>query len=205
MTSSELKRYSDLMAEFRKYGIPIDDISKFANLVNNLKQYDYDAGKVLNQYSDLDFLSWHHDYLQQAKRSLENENRNLEQQRSTLQGFVNMHNQVLSKYRDLETMGFGLNQLQFLWITVNEIALENNMPVKEAVTKFLLDVENQYNSKLGFESRIESLGYEVNRLTQERTRLRTELQLLPLVGPKLVKLTQSGVSEQDIINIVLRI
>ena len=52
MTSSELKRYSDLMAEFRKYGIPIDDISKFANLVNNLKQYDYDAGKVLNQYSD---------------------------------------------------------------------------------------------------------------------------------------------------------
>ena len=130
------------------------------------------------------------------KRSLENENRNLEQQRSTLQGFVNMHNQLPSKYRDLETMGFGLNQLQFLWITVNEIALENNMPVKEAVTKFLLDVENQYNSKLGFESRIEELGYEVNRLTQERTRLRTELQLLPLVGPKLVKLTQSGVSEQ---------
>ena len=37
---------------------------------------------------------------------------------------------------------------------------------------------------------------------QEEARLRTELLLLPLVGPKLVKLTQSGVSEQDIINIV---
>jgi len=30
---------------------------------------------------------------------------------------------------------------------------------------------------------------------------RAELLLLPLIGSKLVKLTQSGVSEQDIINI----
>ena len=38
---------------------------------------------------------------------------------------------------------------------------------------------------------------------QEEARLTgTELLLLPGVGPKLVKLTQSGVSEQDIINIV---
>ena len=35
----------------------------------------------------------------------------------------------------------------------------------------------------------------------EETRLRTELLLLPLVGPKLVKLTQNGVTEQDIIDI----
>jgi hypothetical protein len=45
------------------------------------------------------------------------------------------------------------------------------------------------------------LRNEVNKLYQEEARLRTELLLLPLVGPKLVKLTQSGVSEQDIINI----
>jgi hypothetical protein len=34
MTSSELKRYSDLTAEFRKYGISIDDISKLAKIRN---------------------------------------------------------------------------------------------------------------------------------------------------------------------------
>ncbi|MGC2685853.1 MAG: hypothetical protein WA323_28695 [Candidatus Nitrosopolaris sp.] len=39
MTSSELKRYSNLTAEFRKYVIPIDDISKFAKLVKNLKTH----------------------------------------------------------------------------------------------------------------------------------------------------------------------
>ncbi|MFZ0225086.1 MAG: helix-turn-helix domain-containing protein, partial [Candidatus Nitrosopolaris sp.] len=201
MTSSVLKWYSDLREELRKYGIPIHDISKFAKLVNNIRQYDYDARKVIDKFSDLDGLRLHHQFLQEAIASLENKNRALDQQRSTLELFVNMHNQILSNYQHLETMGFGLKQLQFLWSTVNEIALENNIPVKGAVTKFLSDVERQYDNKLGFESKIESLRYEVNKLNQEQAMLRAGLILLPLVGPKLVKLTQSGVSEQDIVNI----
>ncbi|MGB8936525.1 MAG: hypothetical protein WCC17_15635 [Candidatus Nitrosopolaris sp.] len=99
-------------------------------------------------------------------------------------------------------MGFGLNQLQVLWTTVREIARENNKPVEEAVMKFLSDVERQYNTKLGFESKVESLRNEVNKLNQEQATLRTELLSLPLVGPKLVKLTQSGITEQDIINML---
>ncbi|MGC2570278.1 MAG: hypothetical protein WA364_02110 [Candidatus Nitrosopolaris sp.] len=63
------------------------------------------------------------------------------------------------------------------------------------------DVERQYNNKLGFESKVESLRNEVNKLNQEQATLRSELLLSPLVGPKLVKLTQNGISEQDIINI----
>lgn len=125
----------------------------------------------------------------------------LSQQHSMLEELVNKHNQTLSTYQQLDAMGFGLKRLDFLRTTVNEIAFENEIPVDKAVTKFLLDVENQYNNKLGFESKIKSLREEVNKLNQELTGLRTELQLLPLVGPKLVKLIQSGVSEQDIINI----
>ena len=125
----------------------------------------------------------------------------LEQQRSTLEPFVNKHNQALSTYNHLEVIGFNLKELDFLWNTVNEIALENEIPSQQAVKKFLTDVEHQYDNKLGFESKIESLRDDVNRLNQEQTRLRTELLLQPLIGPKLVKLTQIGVSEQDIINI----
>jgi predicted nucleic acid-binding Zn-ribbon protein len=98
-------------------------------------------------------------------------------------------------------MGFGLNQLQYLWTTVNEIARENNIPTKEAVTKFLSDLERHYNNKLGFERKVESLRNEVNKLYQEQVMIRAGLLSLPLVGPKLMKLTQSGVTEQDIINI----
>ena len=98
-------------------------------------------------------------------------------------------------------MGFGLKKLQFLWTTVNEIAFENHLPVQKAVEKFLSDLEQQYDSKLGFESKIKDLRDEFNKLNHELNRVRSELLLMPLVGPKIIKLTQSGVSEADIINI----
>ncbi|MGC1929650.1 MAG: hypothetical protein WA667_11790 [Candidatus Nitrosopolaris sp.] len=65
------------------------------------------------------------------------------------------------------------------------------------------DLECQYNNKLGFESKLESLRNEVNKLNQEQASLRAGLLLSPLVGPKLVKLTQNGVTEQDIINMAV--
>ncbi|MGC2573705.1 MAG: hypothetical protein WA364_19495 [Candidatus Nitrosopolaris sp.] len=62
-------------------------------------------------------------------------------------------------------------------------------PVDRAVSKFLSDVEMQYNKKIGFESEINRLREEVNMLNQELTR--SELLVLPFVGPKLIRLTQN--------------
>jgi len=91
-------------------------------------------------------------------------------------------------------MKFGIKELWFLQDTVMEIASENDIPSEEAVKKFLSDVEFQYNNKLGFQSKVDSLRSEANRL-------RVELFSLPQVAPTLLKLTQNGVSEQTIINI----
>ena len=201
MTTSELKWYTDLKAELGKYGIPIDDISKFAKLVNNLKQSEYNTEKILTESLDMEVLRVRHKHLQEDIPSLENRKKDLERECSTLQTMRAMHNQVLSKYHDLEIMGFGLNRLQFLWTTIMEIARENNINPEEAVTKFLSDVERQYNNKLGFESKLEGLRNEVNKLNQEEVIIRAGLLSLPLVGPKLMKLTQTGVTEQDIINV----
>jgi hypothetical protein len=201
MTNSGLEWYSDLREELRKYSIPVDDISKFGIIIDNIAEIGYDAGKVINEFSNLELLRSSRDILQQGVQSLENKISNLEQQRSMLEASVNMHNQTLSTYNHLEAIGFRLKELDFLWNTVNEIARENEIPSQQAVKKFLTDVEHQYDNKLGYESKVESLRDEVNKLNQDQTRLRTELLLQPLVGPKLVKLTQCGASEQDIVNI----
>ncbi|MFZ0512840.1 MAG: hypothetical protein WAM14_14630 [Candidatus Nitrosopolaris sp.] len=156
----------------RKYGISVDDIPKLEKLVNSLKQYEYDVEKVINEFSNLEGLRLDYKYLQENRPSLEKRKKDLERECSTLETWIAMHNQVLSKYHDLETMGFGLNQLMFLWDTVKETARENNLPPEEALTKFLSDVERQYNNKLGFESKIESLRNEVNKLNQEQAALR---------------------------------
>src|ERR1051325_2157114 len=52
MTATELTWHSDIKAELRKYGIPVDDIPKFAKAVNGLRQYGYDVSKVISEFSD---------------------------------------------------------------------------------------------------------------------------------------------------------
>jgi hypothetical protein len=200
-TIFRLNWYTSIREDLGKYGISVEDTPKLAKLVNGLKQYEYDVNKVIKEFSNLENLRLHYDFLQNIIPSLENRKEELKRECSELQTSIAVHNQLLSKYHDLETMGFGLNKLIFLWTTVREIARENNLSPEEAATKFLSDVERQYNNKLGFESKVESLRNEVNKLNQEQATLRSELLLSPLVGPKLVKLTQNGISEQDIINI----
>jgi DNA repair exonuclease SbcCD ATPase subunit len=112
-----------------------------------------------------------------------------------------MHTRTIFTYKHLEALGFGLNELDYLRNIVKEIGLANGIAEEDGVKKLLRDLEDQYHRKLGFESKIESLRVEVEKLSQEGSRLRVELLSLPFIGTKLVKLTQSGVSEQDIINV----
>jgi hypothetical protein len=202
MTVSEIKWYSNLKEELRKYSIPVDDIAEFARLVNNIcQQSRFDVEKVINEFWDLELLQTEHATLQSNVATLKKDINNLEQQRSTLDVYVNMQNQGISTYNSLKAVGFGLKELTFLYDTVNEIAAENKIPVTKAVTKFLSDVEERYDRYLGFEVKIQKMRDEINNLRNERANLLTQMLLNPLIGPTLSKLIQRGVSEQDIVNV----
>jgi predicted nucleic acid-binding Zn-ribbon protein len=201
MIASDLKWYSDLRSELgSKYGIPIEDISKFAKIVHGIREYGYDVGKVVNEFSNLEALRIQNKDLQQSVQKLEARFTYLIQQCSKAEATLNIHTQTISKYTQLESMEFGLKELTLLWNIVNEIADANNIPIQEVKLKFFTDIEEQYDKKLGFENKLEKLKVEVNKLNQELTRSRIELSGLQLVGPALSKLIQSGLKEQDIIN-----
>src|ERR1051326_7334658 len=200
MTAAELKSYLDLMTELRKAGIPIDEISKFAKAVNGIRELGYDVGKVIREFSDYESVETRRKMLQDSVKMLQNEFNHLSQKCSSLEIMVNSHEQIISLFKDLDGMGFGLEELKLLWNTINEIAVANNIPLNEAPQKFVKDIEEQYRNKLGFESKVQNLKTEVNTLTQEKKRLHEELSAQPLIGPILIGLFQIGVNEQDIIN-----
>src|SRR5262249_17803439 len=85
MTTSELNWYHDLKAELKKYSIPIDDISKFAKIVQNLRGYGYDGEKVLEEFAELQFLRSNIPLLRKTGQSFERSIDNLKQQESALQ------------------------------------------------------------------------------------------------------------------------
>jgi hypothetical protein len=76
-TVAELKEYSNLKTELRKYGLSIvDDIPKFAQVVYEVKQYENDVDKILSDYySDI--------HIKEVKRNLfSNQVRELEDKKN---------------------------------------------------------------------------------------------------------------------------
>ena len=127
MTASDIQWYSDLKAELEKYGIPVDDISKFAKIVDGIKQYGYDLDKVLNEFSNLELLALKRKDLQQNVQALEVKLANLNHACNMAEIKANFYNETISKYSMLETIGFGLKELTLLSNIVNEIIDANNI------------------------------------------------------------------------------
>ena len=85
-------------------------------------------------------------------------------------------------------MNFGLKELKLLWNIILEIAAANNIPREQAMSKFFKDIEQQYDDKLGFESKIDKLQVEVNKLNLQELRLLGEINAIPRLGLALLKL-----------------
>ena len=57
MIASDLQWYSDLKAELGGYGIPVEDISRLAKTVSGIREQDYDANRVVTEFSNLEQLA----------------------------------------------------------------------------------------------------------------------------------------------------
>jgi hypothetical protein len=95
--------------------------------------------------------------------------------------------------------GFGLKKLKILRQTLVQIGVANNMTPEEMGTKFLKDVEDQYDDKIGFESMIEELKTEKINLEEEAPIYKSTLMLQALASDSLLHLHNNGVTDMDII------
>ena len=201
ITVEQLEWYSALKEELTKYGIPIDDISHLAKMVEGVRELGYDPVKITNKISNLELLRNEYKNLQSWVSKVKNEIDDLNQTRSVLEHLIQSHNQTLSIYNQLDSIGFGLKELKLLYHTIQEISIANNMPIGDGVKKFFKDIDDNYDDRLGLASKVEKLNLEMTRLTQELDRLRVQSSLHPVVGQALLRLVQNGVKEEEIIAI----
>jgi hypothetical protein len=203
MTAIQLKSYTELKKELRGHGISIDDdhISKFAKLVHGISQKDYDVGKVIKEFSDLESTRKDYLSLKALIPGLERKYNDLNQDCSILEEHVKSYNQRLSLYDELQNMRFGLKELKLLRNTINEIAQANNIPADQAQQKFYKDIEEHYDDKLGLELQLNKLRSDFATVNINLNVLRTALLAQPLVGPSLQRLFSKGIVEQDIVEL----
>jgi hypothetical protein len=146
-TTAELKEYSNLKTELRKYGILIeDDLPKLIQLLCGIRQHGYDAEKVLSEYLDLLFIKENRDIFLRQTSELKDEKTKLQDVCSFLKAEKMRHSQRLHIYDELESMGVGIKILKILCNTIKEIAAENGKNYRIAIEQFFEWVEKLYGA-----------------------------------------------------------
>ena len=168
MTSSGLKWYSDLREELRKYGTPVDDIPRFVKAMKGIKQLNYDASSIITRLTNFEAFGAMQAELQKSVDSLTIAKHELEEECDSLEEVVSFQSQTAEQVQELKKQGFGFKELKQLSRTIKEIAAANNIHETLAVKKFIADIDQQYDDKVGFESKVETLKSEI--LKNERDR-----------------------------------
>ncbi len=136
--------------------VPMDEITQFLETLEGIKRLGFDPAVVASSY---------HNFLEREAGKIANEE--LRRNFNNLQEKVDAHRQVLKKYEELESMGFGLKELTKLASTLKEIMEANGIPPHEAIPKFFNDIEEQYDEKLGFEQKLDNLKSEIQIRREE--------------------------------------
>jgi hypothetical protein len=199
MTSTEIESYSDLREELKSRGLYIDDLSKFVKVVHGISQMGYDVGKVTSEFSDLDSRRKDYWYYKEETPNMKMNYNDLKNRCSSLEQIINSHSQTLSVFKELEGMDFDLKVLELLWNTVSRAAVANNIPPEQAVQRFCKEIEEKYDTTVGFELELSRLRSEYETVSTKLYINKKVMQAQPVIGVMLQRVFEKGIREQDII------
>jgi hypothetical protein len=194
--------FYDLKRElWERFTIKIDDFEKFVSVINDFKKNGFDAPKILEKYMSAISLDDKINKDNYEVQMLYSQKLELNKSLVVWQDEVNQHQQTMNIYYPLEDINLVLKELKQLRYTILEIAEANNISPDKAVTKFLDDVEKEYDNKLGFETKIKEKQGEFALINNKVIGCRTIIQSQKSIGPALSNLLQKGMTESDIISI----
>jgi cell division protein FtsB len=201
--TSYLKFFNKLKKElWENHYIKIEDnIQNFSYLINDFKEHGYRTDEIIKEYLKSISLKAQIITYEDNLQSMHKQRIDLIESISNLEDLVSQHKQTMNMHRELESMGFGFKEIKQLWNTILEITESNDISYSEAVSKFLNDIEKDYDNILGFEAKVKQKRDELVLMNKGLNDSRQNQWLTPLIGPSLSNLFQKGISEQDIIGI----
>jgi hypothetical protein len=177
-----------------------DNLPKIVNVIYNLKHSGYDAKTIIKDLSNINSLQTREQELQKQVNAIEVRLKRAEQDYSLTEEKLTFSKQVLAVYDELRNMGFGgLKELKLLKSIVTEISTNNNIKPYLAVKKFFEDIEEQYDTKLGFEPKIMEMNNSLLLARQQHHYISLEYSQMKDTNDKLAELLAFGVTQEEII------
>lgn len=204
---AELEQFSNLKFELDKLGISLEDVQHFVRTIQGVRQLGYSIDSVARVVSNLEGASRILAEIDNNIKDLTVSERDLQEEYDRLETLTRVQRQKLSAYEQLRDMGCGLGELKLLFSTIKEISAENDIHDTVAVKMFFGDIERNYDTKLGYESKILALKSEIERLKSEIDKQNQELNALQKVlafrnkiARALGELIYFGFDDQEILN-----
>ena len=196
-----IKWYHRLKKELHdKYLIDVNDIHKFAILVENFRNFGFEASEIIQTFWYINSVSSKKQFLEYEINLYEDRLRKVQNSYLHFVSLVNINRQTMNTYEELQHMGLGLKELKQLWLTILEIGEANKIPNDLAILRFLKDIEDNYDNKFGFEKKVNEKKGELNVINYAINHNRILLSLQPHLGQKLSYIFQNGFDEEDIVN-----
>ena len=172
----------------------------FANAVDDFKQYGFDVTKLLTEYRHFNLLRDEIELTQNQVYTNATTRDTLIKEISSLKERGDYHRQTINTFNELHDNGFGLKELKQLSNTIMESALANHLSVKDSVKLFFVDLDKQYDNKLGFEKKVEELKSQIKDIENQIPGYKQYLALQIGAVSSLNYLNANGVTNIDIIN-----
>jgi len=180
------------------------DLESFTRLFSDFKDNGYDVASIVAEYNEAVKLRWEINQNKAQIQAYQKQLTGIYSEISSSQSVLDKNRKNLDTYKQLETMKFGIGELQQLWLTVSEIAKSIGDPLKDfdmienPVAFFIKDVEDNYYDKLKFEDRVKKKRNELAMLNEQINKNRQILSMHQFIGPLLLSLYQKGITEQEI-------
>lgn len=181
------------------------DLESFTRLFSDFKDNGYDVASIVAEYNEALKLRWEINQNKAQIQAYQKQLTGIYSEIDSSRSVLDKNRKNLDIFKQLETMKFGIGELQQLWLMVSEITKSIGDPLKDfdmienPVAFFIKDVEDNYHDKLKFEDRVKKERNELAMLHEQINKNRQILSMHTFIGPLLLSLYQKGITEQEII------
>lgn len=168
MIEDELKAYGDARQQLGLYGLTMTDFQRTAKTIRTTQELGYDPNRIAEGIQDVHYYNQNKEALTAELDELKIKIQVAKSRHNQLQDAINLYSLRLAAYEWFERHGVSGSDLRILFDKILEVSLFYDVPFHVAFNKFFGDVNEQYDPKLGFESKIESLKSELAELSKSR-------------------------------------
>lgn len=200
---SYLQWYGNLKQELLdKYNLAIEEeFEAFVKAINDFKEYGYNPSLLIKEYKDYDSLRQQINLTREEIHLKQGVIQDLLKEISNLRLQCYNYEQTISNYQELKEMGFGLKELKQLKGLITEVSAANSIDPYESVTRFFKELEKNYDTKLGLESKIKEMQNDYELLKNKVAENQRYLSAQNPIAPNLAYLYSQELTNDDITGI----